>query len=234
MKKLLILSVLAIALYACSSEKEGNMVVQGQIKGLKKGKLYLQKIKDTLLLTVDSLELKGKENFLLSDDVDSPIIYYLTLSDNNTQKSIFFFGEQGTITINDKVDKFGVSPEISGSKNQELLEQFLKVKTRFQNQKLELIKKSFDAKKENNDALTSEIDKQYQKLTKRRVLYTTNFAVSNTDSEIAPYIGLTEMYNASIKMLDTINNSLSERVKKSTYGKQFQEYVEKVKKTEEH
>ena len=48
--------------------------------------------------------------------------------------------------------------------------------------------------------------------------------------EVAPYIALTEMYDASLKMLDTVNNSLSDKVKRSDYGKRFQEYLSKIKK----
>ena len=79
------------------------MIVTGQIKGLKKGKLYLQKMKDTLLVTVDSIALIGTESFELKDFVDSPVLYYLTFDANNAEKSILFFGEKGTITINDNV-----------------------------------------------------------------------------------------------------------------------------------
>ena len=37
------------------------------------------------------------------------------------------------------------------------------------------------------------------------------------------------MYDASLKMLDTVNYSLSPKVKKSTYGKRFQEYLDNIK-----
>ena len=64
MKKIITLLVLSVLITACSSKKEGNMIVQGQIKGLKKGTLYLQKMKDTLLVSVDSLDLLGSDNLL--------------------------------------------------------------------------------------------------------------------------------------------------------------------------
>ena len=50
---------------------------------------------------------------------------------------------------------------------------------------------------------------------------------------VAPYIALTEMYDASLKMLDTVNNSLSNKVKKSDYGKRLQEYVDSIKAKEQ-
>lgn len=218
---------------SCSLEKEGNMKVTGTIKGLKKGKLYLQKMKDTLLVSVDSVALNGSNEFTLSDNVESPIIYYLTFDGNTTDKRILFFGEKGTITINDEIEKFGLNPVISGSKNQEILDQFTTVNSKFQQQNLEFIKKDFEAQKAKDEKLLEEIEKDYQSLLKRKILYTTNFAITNADYEVAPYIGLTELYNASIKILDTLNNSLTSKVKASLYGKKFDEYVKKVKKNEE-
>jgi hypothetical protein len=232
MKKYSTLLVLSILILSCSSKKEGNMIVQGQIKGLKKGKLYLQKMKDTVLISVDSVALLGKDTFKLTDNVDSPVLYYLTFDGNTTDKRILFFGEKGIITINDNVEKFGYNPEISGSKNQEVLSQYNLVSKKFQNQRLEFIKKDFDAKRANDKGLVEKLEKDYKRMVRRRVLYTTNFALTNSDSEVAPYIALTEMYDASLQMLDTVNNSLSPRVKDSDYGKRFQEYLNNIKANE--
>ncbi|MEE9407950.1 MAG: DUF4369 domain-containing protein [Polaribacter sp.] len=232
MKKTIAVLAFSILVFACTSKKEGNMLVQGTIKGLKKGTLYLQKMQDTVLVSVDSVSLLGSDKFLLTDNVDSPVLYYLTFDGNTTNKRILFFGEQGNITINDKVEQFGFSPEITGSKNQEVLDKFYKIKGKFQNQRLEFIKKDFEAKKANDQALVAQLEKDYLKLTKRRILFTANFAITNSDSEAIPYIGLTEMYDASLKMLDTVNNSLSEKVKNSVYGKSFQEYIDRIKNSE--
>jgi len=59
-----------------------------------------------------------------------------------------------------------------------------------------------------------------------------NFALNNKDSEVAPYLALTEIYNAKINLLDTINNSLTPKVKASKYGKDLQAFVDNIKATE--
>lgn len=229
MRKIVAVLTLVLIIFACSDKKQGNMVVQGKIKGLKKGTLYLQQMKDTLLVSVDSIALLGDDSFILTDNIDSPVLYYLTFDGNTTDKRILFFAEKGIITINDKVEQFGFNPEISGSKNQEILDEYNLVKRKFQGQRLEFIKKDFDAKKVKDDKLVKQLEKEYLNLAKRRVLYTTNFAINNADLEVAPYIGLTEMYDASLQMLDTVNNSLSKKVKSSVYGKRFQDYISKIK-----
>ena len=232
MKKITALLALSIILFSCSSKKEGNMIVQGQIKGLKKGTLYLQKMKDTLLVSVDSVALLGKDTFTLTDNVDSPVLYYLTFDGNTTDKRILFFGEKGIITINDKVEKFGFAPKITGSKNQVVLDKYNAISKKFQNQRLDFIKKDFDARKTNDLDLIKKLELDYKRLIRRRVLYTTNFALTNADSEAAPYIALTEMYDASLKMLDTVNVSLTPKVKNSVYGKRLQEYLDNIKAKE--
>jgi len=80
--------------------------------------------------------------------------------------------------------------------------------------------------------MLKKVDEGYKKLFRRKVLFAANFAISNSDFEVSPYIGLTELYNANIKLLDTLNNSLSEKVKKSTYGKRFNTYVTNIKNSE--
>ena len=233
MKKITAVLALSIILFACSSKKEGNMIVQGHIKGLKKGTLYLQKMVDTLLISVDSIALNGSDMFTLTDNVVSPVLYYLTFDGNTTDKRILFFGEQGIITINDNVENFGFSPIITGSKNQEILDKYNAISKRFQGERLEFIKNDFYAKKANDEDLIKKIEEDYKRLVRRRVLYTTNFALTNADFEAAPYIALTEMYDASIKMLDTVNVSLTPKIKNSVYGKQYQEYLDAIKAKEE-
>ena len=76
----------------------------------------------------------------------------------------------------------------------------------------------------------SELDEK--KLLRRRYLYTTNYALLHSDTEVAPFLALTELYNVNIKLLDTINNSLTEKVKTSKYGKQLNEFVLKIKSQE--
>ena len=229
MKKIIAICAFAILVLACSSKKEGNMIIKGQIKGLKKGTLYLQKMKDTVLVSVDSITLLGSDKFTLTDNVESPVMYYLTFDGNTNKKRLMFFGEKGEITINDNIEDFGFKPEITGSKNQEIMEKFRKIDSRFRNQRLDFIAKDFKVRKTENDSLINQLETDYKKMKRRRFLFTTNFAIANADSEAAPYIALSELYDANIMLLDTINKSLSSKVKSSDYGKRLQKFVSNIK-----
>lgn len=231
MKKLLSYLTVAILLFSCSNNKKGNMLVNGTIEGLKKGTVYLQKYKDTLLISVDSVKLDGKSNFTLTDEIESPEIYIIAL-DKIADEKISFFGEKGTITVNSKLSKLSTSAKIEGSKNQEIFDEHLKMVKQFNGKQLDLFKEKFDAQKNNDSEQYAKIEKEEESIIKRKFLYTTNFAVKNANYEVAPYIALTELYNANIKLLDTINNSLSKEVKASKYGKQLQNFISKIKETE--
>ncbi len=76
------------------------------------------------------------------------------------------------------------------------------------------------------------LETAYKSLVRRRYLYTTNYAVKHADKEVAPYLALTELYNANISLLDTVNNSLSENIKNSKYGKQLDRFITVIRKNE--
>ncbi len=232
MRKIFAICLLLGIVSCTSGKKQGNMVVQGQISGLKKGTLYLQKMIDTVVVSVDSVSVLGKDNFQLSDDLDSPEMYYLTFDLNNTEQKIMFFGEPGIITINDDVKMIGVDTKIEGSENQKVYESYKKIASRFQNKQLELLEANFNAQKEEDLKKSDSLRQLSEDYVKKRYLYTINFAMINSDSEVAAYLALTELTNANLKYLDSINNKLSDKVKASNYGKQLQTFIDKIRETE--
>ena len=231
MKKIIVFIIVSVVVFACNKEKKNTMLVRGEIKNLKKGVLYLQKIKDTLLITVDSISLDGVNTFTLTDQVESPEIYYLTLN-RSPSRQISFFGEKGIITIDTKLDKFVFGATINGLTNQQLLDEYNEMKNKFSSKRLDLIKADFDAKKSEDSLIIDSIQSQINNLIKRKYFYTANFAVIHSDNEIAPYLSLTELFNANIALLDTVNNSLSANVKESTYGKKLEKFITDIKSKE--
>jgi len=234
MKKLALLLVILISIISCS-EKESNLIVSGEVKGLKKGTLYLQKIDDTVLVNIDSVVVDGDPMFSMETYIESPQMMYLYLEkvDNNQYDDrIDFFADEGQVTITTKLEKFETSAEVVGSVNQEKLMEYRKMINRFNDQNLDLIKASFEAEKAQDEEKLMEIDKKYDGLLKRKYLYTVNFAINNKEHEIAPYLALSEVFDANIKYLDTIYNSLAPKVKKSKYGKDLKDFLKERRKEE--
>ncbi len=226
--KISVIVLIALSIISCQEKKSGNMIVEGTIKGMKKGTIYLQKVKDTAFVSLDSVSLVGSDYFKLATDIESPEMFYISLGKNNTEK-IPFFGEKGIIEIQSNLEKLALWAKVSGSKNQELLEQFNKMLSKFSGKNLELLKQKFDNYKEGDKEAVKKVEQAELNLQKRKILYVTNFALSHIESEVAPYIALISIDDNNIKLLDTINKSLSEKVKNSIYGKQLGKLVNKLK-----
>lgn len=227
MKKLGLLLFAAITMIACSVENENTMYVKAKVKGLKKGTFYLQKQIDSMIVSVDSVSVNGKDEFMMTDLVLSPEMYYLTLG--NTSKRLPFFGEKDTVYISTQLDLFSVKARIKGSANQKLLDEFNEIQKKFSNQRLDLVKDELDARRSGSQDSIDVVVKKLKSWERRKYLYSTNFAVKHADFEVAPYIALTDLFDANIGLLDTINKSMTPAIRESKYGKKLETYISKIK-----
>ncbi len=224
--------LILLLIFSCG-EKESDLLVTGQIKGLKKGTLYLQKVKDTTLVTLDSLVINGELPFELHSDLEEPEVLFLTLDNNgNNDHRISFFANKGITEINTTLKRFAYDAKIKGSVQQERFDEYNNIISKFNNQRLDLIKSQFEAQKSENDSIIQAANIDIDNFIKRKYLYTVNFALNNRDSEVAPYVALTEIYDANIKYLDTIYNSLEKNIANSKYGKALDTYIKKRKQEE--
>lgn len=236
MQKTFLALITLLVLVSCSEKKsDKNFVLTGNIKGLKKGTLYIQRIKDTLLVPIDTVKIDGDSHFTSEFDLQSPEMLYLFLDrgvTNSVDNNISFFAEKGIMNIETSLDYFTADAKITGSKNQELYDEYRKVVARYIDQDLDLVEKKFKAYKEGKSAEVVKMEEEQKSITKRKYLYTTNFAVNNGNMEVAPYVALADIYDINLKYLDTIQKSMTPKVAKSLYGKKLNEFVAQRKKAE--
>ena len=230
MKPFIALLAIVTILASCTTS-ENEMQLTGTVKGLKKGTLILQKVKDTVLVSIDSVKINGVSNFTFNTIVKSPQMHYLylrlkdgTLIDDRIQ----FFAEASEITINTTLKNFAVDATITGSVSDTKFKEHGKLMQRYRDGKLDLIQKGFKAAQENNDSLITVLNQRQQKLLYGSYYATVNFAINNNDSEIAPYLALTSIADANKKLLDTVYTSLTPRVKKSYYGNKLKQLLETI------
>ncbi|MFI0491143.1 DUF4369 domain-containing protein [Flavobacterium sp.] len=233
MKKSILAFISLIALSSCNKEvSKTNLHISGNIKGLKNGTLYIQRVVDTSLVAIDTIHIDGKSTFETDIDLKSPEMLYLFLDrgvSNSKDNNLLFFAEAGKINIDTNLDSYISSAKITGSKNQDLYQEYKKIDSRFRDENLDLIEKKFNAIKSKNTKLVDSLTAKQNSNIKRKYLFATNFAVNNKDHEIAPYIALSEIYDINIKYLDTIKKTMSPKVAQSLYGKKLTEYVAKIK-----
>ena len=232
-----IIALLALVLLSSCEEKKTNknLHITGNIKGFKKGTLYIQRIKDTTLVAIDTIKIDGDSNFSSDLKIDSPEMLYLFMDrgvTNSIDNNLPFFVEPGDIKIETSLDFFTADAKITGSKNQELYDEYKKVVSRYVDQNLDLIQKRFTAYKTNNTAELAKIQEEQDDVTKRKYLYTTNFAVNHGNYDVAPYVAVAEIYDINLKFLDTIQKSMTPKVAKSLYGKKLNTLIQERKKLE--
>ena len=232
-KYLTILTVL-ILFTACSSN-EDKMTLTGNVKGLKKGTLLLQKIQDSLLVSVDSVFVNGNSLFSFKETILEPEIYYLNVRlENGILKDdrISFFAESNPINISTTLTNFAIDAKVTGSNNQEKYKTYKKIIDRYSDRNLELIEQIFEAKKEGNDSLANKLDSTQKSILAKKYLATISFALSNKDFEISPYLMVSHVNDTKLVYLDSVYNNLTPKIKDSKYGKDLESLIVSRKKLE--
>ena len=56
--------------------------------------------------------------------------------------------------------------------------------------------------------------KKQQGLLKRKILFALNFGVNHNDSEVAPFIAITDLPDVKSPLIDSLYNNLTPRIKK--------------------
>ena len=237
MKQFLMALVALVLLTACSKNEhpDANLHITGTVKGLTQGKLYIKRVADTTLVTMDTIVINGKSDFESHIKLDGPEMLYLILDRGRTESidnTLPFFAEPGNMRIEASNEQFFYRAKVTGSKNHKLYEDFVKMKSRFVNDNAALVAKNLEATKNGNVKQLDSITQKAEHLLKRRYLFTANFALNNAKSEIGPFLALSEIADANVIYLDTIRKGMSPAVAQSKYGKMLTEYVAERKKAE--
>jgi hypothetical protein len=219
---------LVILITSCTQTPK-NTTVSGSIKGLQKATLYLQHVEDDGFTTLDSLEMTSTTDFVLGCDLKEAELLFLSLSKDVDAERISFFADKGHTTINTSLKRFKFDAQIEGGVQQKLLESYYKNIGRFKDQKLELIEAQLNAQKDGNSERADSLRVEMDKIVQRSYLYSINFAINNKDSEVAPFVAVSEIYDANVKYLDTINKVLPPKIANSKYGIILEAYIKTIK-----
>lgn len=224
--------IVLIFMISCSKNKK-SFVLNGQIDGMKQGKLFLQQIQDSLLVSIDSVAFDGQSNFCFRADIKEPEMLFLYLDrgeTNSLDNTIQFFAEPNPMTFNTTLEKFYMDAKFTGSKNQELYENYLQNMQKFKDMEMSLVEWEFRYKKLGNQKKLDSIFDEMHKVMRRQYLYVINFARSNKNHEVAPYIAVNNLSNARTIYLDTIYNQLPKNVSDSKYGVMLENMIKERKR----
>lgn len=226
MKYVYILFISALLLTCSNQEKNFNL--SGSIKGLKKGTVYLEVFNDSNFITVDSFKVYNSPDFKLNCNLEYPNLLRLRLDKNKkVQYTSDFFGTIGETFLNTSLKNFNKDIVITGSEHTKLYEEYQEMIKSFNSKNLDLIVEGFNAQKSNDTALANEITKKQQGLLKRKILFALNFGVNHNDSEVAPFIAITDLPDVKSPLIDSLYNNLTPRIKDSYYGKKLKKQLSK-------
>lgn len=210
----------------CVDESQKS-TINLDVKGLKKGTLVLKKLSDSSFVKLDSFIVSSGDKINLSVLLDEPEMLFidLKLNEGSEIKTLNFFAEKSKIDIVTNLENFGYELVVKGSKNDSIYRNYISLNKKFNDQKLDLFKRSFEKSKSNDLDSLKIIEDLVVNINKRQFLHNANFAVRNSEFELSPYIALTDLYESKI-ILDTVYKSLSARIKNSKYAKKLKSIID--------
>ena len=174
--------------------------------------------------------INGEQPFILQSNLEEPEVLLLMLDKNSSVDArIAFFADKGITEINTTLKDFPYKHSIKGSPQQEKYTEFKKMITQFNNQNLDVIKAQLEAQVSGDTAEVNTKTEEANNLLKRKYLYAVNFAINNKESEVSPYIALSEIYDANTTYLDTIYKALPKHIANSKYGIELETYLKQRK-----
>ena len=134
-------------------------------------------------------------------------------------------GDIGEITINSRVNTFDTNAEILGSDNQTLMEEYISIIRKFNLENLDLLEIYYDSQINGNNKRFDSVNDAINNLIKRKYLYSLNFATTNANYEVSPYILTTEVPDANKELLKQVYDKFNDSIKDSKYGKLLMEII---------
>jgi len=210
----------------CVDESQKS-TINLDVKGLKKGTLVLKKLSDSSFVKLDSFIVSSGDKINFNVLLDEPEMLFidLKLNEGSDIKTLNFFAEKSKMDIVTNLENFGYELVVKGSKNDSIYRNYISLNKKFNDQKLDLFKRSFEKSKSNDLDSLKIIEDLVVNINKRQFLHNANFAVRNSEFELSPYIALTDLYESK-KILDTVYKSLSARIKNSKYAKQLKSIID--------
>ena len=123
---------LFVILIGCQPNKN-KLDLNFTIKGLKKGKVTLNKLNDTSFVKIDSFIVNGDKTINFKYHLEEPEILFLDLdvNDGSNARSLSFFAENKIIDITTSLENYGFDIIVKGSINDSLLREYKSINKKF-------------------------------------------------------------------------------------------------------
>lgn len=228
MKNILSIIVIALILASCGGREKNQYIIQGEVKGLDTGMVFLQKSEAGAWTKVDSTSMKDGK-FTFKGGVATPEMYYLTFK--GQEAFLPFFVENADIQLKVNLDSIDHAV-ITGSASQDTYKKFLDQEAIIGG-KMEAAYAEYKAAMEKNDTATmKKMEDASDALDKEMKQMIIDFAKANSTSVVAPYLIMKNAYQFELPELVEISATFDTTLGSSTYYQRVKERVEILQKVE--
>jgi hypothetical protein len=105
------------------------------------------------------------------------------------------------------------------------MEEYRLIIRKFNLENLDLLEIYYDSQINGNNKRFDSVNDAIDNLIKRKYLYSLNFATTNSDYEISPFILTTEVPDANKELLKQVYDKFNDSIKVSKYGKLLMEII---------
>lgn len=232
MKRFFIALFALVAFVACNNsqneEVQSGFNLNGTINGFDSSYVYLQKVIDGSLKTIDSV-LCTNGNFNFKGEVGFPEMYYLNLGDRKHTTS--FFIENSEIKMMATYDSLE-NISITGSKSHNEFKQYQDEVLPFDNKIKDLYKQYEEARNDGNESLMAQIDSTWEALDADKNSFVKNYIGNHNKSVVSPYILRRIAYSLNVDELDSMVNVLDTTLKSSVYYQSMSDKVVALRNVE--
>lgn len=214
--------LLGIIAVSCQQKEETNFKLDVTITGLGDKTVYLQQRKDGDWVKLDSVDLVADKG-VFKGNIDLPEYYYLTVKDG--QGFVPFFLDKGNVTISTNINNMR-DFEVSGSKTQDEYTAFMESLSKFDEQ-IATLGQSYQQADENGK---KQIEEEYESLMNQKSQSMLDYAISNNESVVSPFIIMSNSYLFELDDLDNVTSNFSEKIANSEYVKYLTDRVTTLKK----
>lgn len=215
MKKQWFLFLIPVIMMTCNTPapKQPTFKLKGEIAKEESGKVFMLKREKGQFITLDSTMIEDG-SFSFSGIIDSPRFTFLQLEGRS--EYIGFFLEAGEIRI--VLNQHQITqPTVSGSQSHLIFQTFMDDMSNFDNLQSGLYNEYLEAQKENNTELMNELERQSDSVGQLKSDYILRYINDNTNSPVAAFIALRNLYMLSLEELEAISSKISPEISQSSY-----------------
>ncbi|MBI9035193.1 MAG: AhpC/TSA family protein [Bacteroidales bacterium] len=223
MKKLLVVLIVAVALFSCTPKDQFK--ISGKIDGLETEQAFMAQILNDSLQVVDSCVVT-EGSFSFTGTASHPDRVFISFKGINDME-LNAFVEPGTITISGNME----TPEgivVAGTPTQDVFNQYTNGLSPFQDKLKKLADEYYAARDAADEAKMGAIVEQYNAQDSLAGVYSAEFIKANPQSVVTAYIVVKSLHTYELEELEKIAAQLPENLNEATYVKILKEYVAKL------